>query len=283
VPRTLRISPRTVARALWLLGLHEPEDVEEIRDAWKRRVARAHPDRRSDHPEAAHRLTAAFNDARDVLERWAASGQPWPKPGPRVVSLFGADDDEDEPEADAEPRTPRRVPTADELRGERRSGLRPGDLVTRAGAESIERIRSVRAESTTAPVEVELESGETGVPSEFALASYGCPVCGHCEGPLVARPGRRPCPQCLADLGQLERSHHDATTDAVLRGIAARAREGRARGGELGDPSLRELGRERQQWLEALRRRPRDERRDALLAAFAHGFASWTGGDARWD
>src|SRR4051812_49873090 len=25
-----------------------------------------HPDRRGDHPDAAHRLTAAFNDARDV-------------------------------------------------------------------------------------------------------------------------------------------------------------------------------------------------------------------------
>jgi hypothetical protein len=281
VPRTLRTSPRAVARALWLLDLHDPVDVDEIREAWKRRVARAHPDRRSDHPEAAHRLTAAFNDARDVLERWAATGQPWPKPGPRVVSLFG-DDDEPEDEVDEEPRPPRRVPTADELRGERRSGLRPGDLVMRPGGEEIERIRSVRAESTTAPVEVELETGETGVPSDFNLASYGCPVCGHCEGPLVPRPGRRPCPQCLADLGQLERSHHDATTDTVLRGIAARAKAGRAHGAELGDAGLRELGRERQMWLEALRRRPKEERRDALLAAFAHGFASWTGGDQRW-
>src|SRR5689334_2881745 len=127
VPQTVRLSSTAVARALWLLGLTDPVSVEEIREAWKRRVARAHPDRRSDHPEAAHRLTAAFNDARDVLERWAATGQPWPRPGLRVVQFQPDEDELDEDETADEPA--RRVPTPDELRGERRSGLRPGDLV----------------------------------------------------------------------------------------------------------------------------------------------------------
>jgi len=102
-------------RALWLLGLREPEDVEEIRAAWKERVAQAHPDRRLENNEAATRLTAAFNDARDICERWAASGLPWPEPGPRVVRLWEPGDEW--PEDDRPPAPAKRVPTPEEERG----------------------------------------------------------------------------------------------------------------------------------------------------------------------
>jgi curved DNA-binding protein CbpA len=61
-----RPTARDTVRALWLLGLREPADVDEIRAAWRDRVAQAHPDRRRDNNEAATRLTAAFNDARDI-------------------------------------------------------------------------------------------------------------------------------------------------------------------------------------------------------------------------
>ena len=80
------------------------EDVEEIRAAWKERVAQAHPDRRLENNEAATRLTAAFNDARDICERWAASGLPWPEPGPRVMRLWEPGDEwpeDDRPPAPA--------------------------------------------------------------------------------------------------------------------------------------------------------------------------------------
>ena len=68
-----RRAPRTseCARALWLLGLQPPVDPDELAAAWKRRVARAHPDLHAvseQRSEAATVLTRALNDARDTLQ-----------------------------------------------------------------------------------------------------------------------------------------------------------------------------------------------------------------------
>jgi hypothetical protein len=271
-----RPTARDTVRALWLLGLREPADVEEIRSAWKQRVAQAHPDRRLENNEAATRLTAAFNDARDVCERWAESGLPWPEPGPRVVRLDSPDEDgpprDDEP--DERPEPVRRVPTADEERGERRASLRPRDRVRPAdGGDGLWRVLRVTAADTAGPVLVELEDGGTRDASELELAAYGCPVCGLCAGPAVEQPGHRPCPDCLTDLRRLERE--PGSVEAVLTALQARARRGVRIADELGDHGLGEEARERVRWSAGVRRRPREERRGALLAAFAHAFALW--------
>jgi hypothetical protein len=271
-----RPTARDTLRALWLLGLREPQDVEEIRVAWKERVAQAHPDRRLDNNEAATRLTAAFNDARDICERWAESGLPWPEPGPRVVRLWGSDDPDDEAHTDDDdrPGSPaRRVPTPDEERGERRAGLRPGDRVRAPDGDDVWRVRRVTAEATTGPIVVELEGGTERDASTLELAAYGCPVCGLCAGPAVEHPGRRPCPDCLAALTRLERE--PGSVEAVLSELQSRARRGIRIADELGDHGLGEQARERIRWSDGVRRRPREERRGALLAAFAHGFAVW--------
>jgi hypothetical protein len=261
-------------RALWLLGLREPVDVEEIRAAWKNRVAQAHPDRRLDNNEAATRLTAAFNDARDICERWAATGLPWPEPGPRVVRLYEPASDESYPDDDDEPPTPaRRVPTPEEERGERRAMLRPGDNVRPIDGDDVWRVRRVTASDTTGPVTVELEDGSTRDASTLELAAYGCPVCGLCAGPAVEHPGRRPCPDCLAALRRLERE--PGSVEQVLSELQTRARRGVRIADELSDHGLGENARERIRWSDGVRRRPREERRGALLAAFAHGFAVW--------
>jgi hypothetical protein len=273
-----RLSARRCARALWLLGLADPKDVDEVRSAWKVRVAQAHPDRRGDHPDAAHRLTAAFNDARDVCERWAATGQPWPRPsrGLQRVELWTGDEDDadDRPEP-----APRRSPSPDEARGERLCGLRPGDLVRELDAHGLPHGRVLEVRRVTATGEspvVELADGREQPASSLGLACFGCPVCGACEGPLRERMRRRPCLACLRDLQRLERERGAA--DAIADAVAMRARAGRVHADDLGDHALGELARERIRWCGALRRRPRHERSDALLAAFAHGFAVW--GDA---
>jgi hypothetical protein len=269
-----RPTARDTVRALWLLGLREPADVDEIRAAWRDRVAQAHPDRRRDNNEAATRLTAAFNDARDICERWAESGLPWPEPGPRVVRLFEQDaTDEFEPDADEPPAPPKRVPTAEEERGERRAALRPGDRVRPADGDEVWRVRRVTASDTTGPVTVELEDGRSLDASTLELAAYGCPVCGLCAGPAVEHPGRRPCPECLAALRRLERE--PGSVETVLSELQTRARRGVRIAAELSDHGLGENARERIRWSDGVRRRPREERRGALLAAFAHGFAVW--------
>ena len=106
---------------------------------------------------------------------------------------------------------------------------------------------------------VELEDGTTAAPADLVPVAYGCPVCGHCSGPAVERPALRPCPACLAELVQLERS--ERAVEPALRGIRSRARAGRATAAELGDNGLEELARERYRWAEGVGRRPREERR----------------------
>ena len=103
-----RRAPRTseCARALWLLGLQPPVDTDELAAAWKRRVARAHPDLHAvseQRSEAATVLTRALNDARDTLQSWIASGREWPQPamGGRTVPAQAAPQPEPDPPAAA--------------------------------------------------------------------------------------------------------------------------------------------------------------------------------------
>lgn len=106
-----------IARAQWLLGVDAPESTDEIRRAWKERVARTHPDRNADRAGAATRVTAAFNQARELCEWWFEAGEAWPKPMP--------------PEALRAPEPERAVRPAARTPQQNRSSFRAGDLVAR--------------------------------------------------------------------------------------------------------------------------------------------------------
>ena len=236
-----------IARAQWLLGLDAPESQEEIRRAWKERVARTHPDRNAERANAATRVTAAFNQARELCEWWLEAGEAWPKPmAPEALR-------EAEPERVVRP--PARTPE------QNRSSFRPATtLCGRCPAASPPTSPCTRC-ALLSDDRVELEDGTFAAPAELAPVAYGCPVCGLCSGPAVERPALRPCPPCLAELVQLERS--ERAVEPALRGIRSRARAGRATAAELGDSGLEEPARERFRWAEGVARRPREERRGA--------------------
>jgi hypothetical protein len=259
-----------IARAQWLLGLDAPASTEEIRNAWKERVARTHPDRNAERAGAATRVTAAFNQARELCEWWLEAGEPWPKPMPPEALRA--------PEPERVVRRPARTPE------QNRSSFRAGDLVVRVvpGREAAqESVLSVRASGPGEDGRVELEDGSSAAPSELAPVAYGCPVCGKCSGPAVERPALRPCPECLEELVRLERS--ERAVEPALRGFRSRARGGRATAAELGDSGLEELARERFRWAESVGRRPREERRGRILAAYAHAYALWAAGSTARD
>jgi hypothetical protein len=254
-----------IARAQWLLGVDAPESTDEIRRAWKERVARTHPDRNADRASAATRVTVAFNQARELCEWWLEAGEAWPKPMPPEALRT--------PEPERVVRPPARTPE------QNRSSFRAGDHVARVvpGRDPAgEPVLAVRAGETAEDGRVELEDGTTAAPADLVPVAYGCPVCGHCSGPAVERPALRPCPACLAELVQLERS--ERAVEPALRGIRSRARAGRATAAELGDNGLEELARERYRWAEGVGRRPREERRGKMLAAYAHAYALWAAG-----
>ena len=259
-----------IARAQWLLGLDAPESGEEIRRAWKERVARTHPDRNAARAGAATRVTAAFNQARELCEWWLEAGEAWPKPMPPEALRTA--------EPDRVVRPPARTPE------ENRSSFRAGDLVARVlpGRDAAaEPVLTVRASGPGEDGRVELEDGSFATPGELAPVAYGCPVCGHCSGPAVERPALRPCPPCLAELVRLERS--ERAVEPALRGIRSRARAGRAAAAQFGDSGLEELARERYRWAESVGRRPREERRGRMLAAYAHAYALWAAGTTARD
>ncbi len=251
-----------IARSQWLLGLDAPESTDEIRRAWKERVARTHPDRNATRAGAATRVTAAFNQARELCEWWLEAGEAWPKPMPPEALRT--------PEPERVVRPPARTPE------ENRSSFRAGDLVVRAvpGREPSPGARAhVHASGPGEDGRVELDDGSSAAPGELAPVAYGCPVCGKCAGPAVEQPALRPCPECLEELVRLERS--ERAVEPALRGMRSRARAGRATAAELGDSGLEELARERFRWAESVGRRPREERRGRILAAYAHAYALW--------
>ena len=209
-------------------GLTSRRSLEEIRAAWKARVAQAHPDHRPEPPGCgapAHRRVQrrarrvrALGGQRAALADRPAGGLAVGARRRRVRRRAGT------------PAPPRRQPTPEESRGERRSGLRPGDLV-RVGADAREvdelaRVLRVTAAATASPVLVELDDGRRLTAAEVEAAAYGCPVCGWCEGPAVEHARRRPCTYCLGDLRGLERGPAEA--ELVLRRMVERARTGSA-------------------------------------------------------
>ena len=251
---------RECARALWLLGLTSPEGVEEVRAAWKARVAQSHPDRRSDRPHAATRLTAAFNDARDVLERWSASGRAWPAPrrSRRDESDGGG--------------SPVRRPDARAAELLRVTGLRSGDAVRVGDRGPVRDVAGL--EVGDGGIAVTLDDGSVHHPRELVPVGYACPVCGHFEPPLEPV-RRRPCTACLRELSRLDQS--DTGVDRALGSVLARAEDAIKHARGLEGAPVMELARERAGWVRRLRRRPREERPGALLAAFAHAYALWAG------
>ena len=259
-----------IARAQWLLGLDAPESADEIRRAWKERVARTHPDRNAGRAGAATRVTAAFNQARELCEWWLEAGAAWPKPMPPEALRT--------PEPERVVRPPARTPA------QNRSSFRAGDLVARVVPERDPATGPVLAVRSSGPGEdgrVELEDGSSAAPGDLVPVGYGCPVCGNCSGPAMERPVLRPCPPCLGELVQLERS--ERAVEPALRGVRSRARAGRATASELGDHGLEELARERYRWAEGVGRRPREERRGRMLAAYAHAYALWAAGSTASD
>ena len=254
-----------IARAQWLLGVDAPETTDEIRRAWKERVARTHPDRNADRASAATRVTVAFNQARELCEWWLEAGEAWPKPMP--------------PEALRTPEPERAVKPPARTPAQNRSSFRAGDQVVRAvpGRDAASQpLHMVRCGGTAEDGRIQLDDGTTAAPADLVPVAYGCPVCGQCSGPPVERPALRPCQPCLAELVQLERS--ERAVEPALRGIRSRARAGRATAAELGDNGLEELARERYGWAEGVARRPREERRGKMLAAYAHAYALWAAG-----
>ena len=259
-----------IARAQWLLGLDAPESPEEIRRAWKERVARTHPDRNAERASAATRVTAAFNQARELCEWWLEAGEPWPKPMP-PEALRAA-----EPERVVRP--PARTPE------QNRSSFRAGDLVVRAlpGRDpAAEPVLMVRAAAGRGRSRSSWRTARSPPRPSSRRWPTAVPCAGMCSGPAVERPALRPCPPCLAELVQLERS--ERAVEPALRGIRSRARAGRATAAELGDTGLEELARERFRWAEGVARRPREERRARMLAAYAHAYALWAAGSTARD
>ena len=258
-----------IARAQWLLGLDAPESQEEIRRAWKERVARTHPDRNAERANAATRVTAAFNQARELCEWWLEAGEAWPKPmAPEALR-------EAEPERVVRP--PARTPE------QNRSSFRPGDLVVRSlpGREPAdEPLLTVRAISRRMAASSSRTARPRPRPSSCPSPT-GVPCAGSAAVPPSSGPALRPCPPCLAELVQLERS--ERAVEPALRGIRSRARAGRATAAELGDSGLEELARERYRWAEGVGRRPREERRGRMLAAYAHAYALWASGSTARD
>ena len=142
-----------IARSQWLLGLDAPESTDEIRRAWKQRVARTHPDRNATRAGAATRVTAAFNQARELCEWWLEAGEAWPKPMPPEALRA--------PEPERAVRPPARTPE------ENRSSFRAGDLVVRAvpGRDpALEHVLTIRASAPGEDGRVELDDGSSAAP-----------------------------------------------------------------------------------------------------------------------
>ena len=224
-----RPTARDTVRALWLLGLREPVDVEEIRDGL----------------EAARGPGAPRPPPRQQRGRNTADGRIQRRPG-HLRALGG---DRTALAGAGSPRacgcttrratrpSPPTTMTSPQLRRgacrrPRRSaanGAPDCDRATTCGrstATTSGASRRVTASDTTGPVTVELEDGRTVDASTLELAAYGCPVCGLCAGPAVEHPGRRPCPDCLAALRRLERE------PGVGRDRAERAADARPAGRE---------------------------------------------------
>jgi hypothetical protein len=247
------------ARALWLLGLEPPVEHDELSRAWKLRVARTHPDlhaqseRRS---EAATVLTTAINQARDTVAAWIDSGREWPAPSGRAKPA-------------RRPAPPPAEPTIC-----RHTGLRAGDLVrVRPYDGEPLAVRGTEIDPGPGVVWVLLADGSAAPAAQVRLASFGCPVCGACEGPVDGEVVTRPCGDCLRDLRRLEERPSEA--GRIRSAIEARSEGGRATARVLESEWLEHRAHERCRWARRLRGAGEDDLRAALLGAFTRAFERW--------
>lgn len=270
-----RPTRRDCARALWLLGLEPPVTHRELGAAWRARVGQAHPDRHQGdgaRREAAETLTRALNAAREVVERWIASGDDWPAP------LSGRARPPDEPRRRRPP--PPRHAGPSPLRPCAETGLVPGDRVRvwpYDGAS--ERVEWIERDAGGSVAWVRLEGGTLVRACRVRLASFSCLVCGACAGPAVADPALRPCPECLADLRRLEQAPDDA--ERIRRALEARATAGLAAARAVGDRRLEDRARSRRGWARTLEHVGSGELQRALLERFSYAFEAWAGAGAQ--
>jgi hypothetical protein len=262
-----RISDRDCSRALWLLGLSAPVTADELTAAYRARISQAHPDRHAgsaERSEAANTLTRALNDARAVVADWIGSGRDWPTAPAHAAN--GSSRPAPRPPRPADP-----VPPAPVCR---RTGLRAGDQVRVWPYDGDARtVTGTVVAGRYSPAWVVLEDGSE-VPSErIRLASFACPVCGICAGPVVEHPVVRPCPECLVDLRRLER--HAAEAGRIRSAIEARAQAGIATADGLGDERMSDRARDRRGWARRLRTAPPDDLQAALISAFTSAFDRW--------
>lgn len=261
-----------MARALWLLGLQPPVDERELARAWRSRVSQTHPDlhiasdRRS---EAATLLTTALNDARRVVGEWIESGREWPAPDGGTVTPI-------------RPRQPDPAPAEAEPEVCRRTGLRRGDLVRTwpYDQEPLE-VRRTEVEAGPGTVWVVFEDGGAERAERVRLAVYSCPVCGQCAGPERESYIVRPCPDCLADLGRLERRSSEARR--IRSAIEARSEAGRATAQGLDAEDLEQRAVDRRRWARRLREAGDEDLHAALLSAFGRAFERWAAVPTRAD
>jgi hypothetical protein len=263
------------ARALWLLGLTPPVDARELNVAWRARVARTHPDLHASTERkaaAAATLTRALNEAKETIADWIDRDLPWPDSadGPQVVRL-----DASPPEP-----WPERSPTPKVARPCPRTGLRAGDLIRTWPylADEVEVVAGTEIDDD-GPAWVVLEHGGAVRADRVRLASYSCPVCGLCAGPVGPAPMVRPCPDCLVDLRRLEA--RPAEAGRIRRAIEARAEAGLAEATALGDGIWIDRARERRRFARRLREAGPDDLHAALLAAFGRAFERWHAGAPR--
>jgi hypothetical protein len=106
------------------------------------------------------------------------------------------------------------------------------------------------------------------------LASFGCPVCGACEGPAGDPVVTRPCGDCLADLRRLDQRPADAAR--IRTAIEARSEAGRATARGLDSEWLAQRAADRGRWARRLKIAAPDDLHAALLSAFTRAFESWS-------
>ena len=258
-----RIASSEVARALWLLGLVPPVEPSELTRAWRERVARTHPDLHGDDArkaQAAELLTRALNDARAIVREWGERDEPWPEP------------------ARGRGAAPRFVPAANA------AGPGPAPICGLTGLRLGDRVRIypydgepdfVLATEPDGPgaVKVLLDSGNSEPSSRVRLASYSCPVCGACAGPVVEEPSIRPCPECLLDLRLLTRRATEAPR--IRRAIEGRAETGIAGARTIGDERLEDRATHRRRWARRLSLVDHDALHAELLTAFGRAYERW--------
>jgi len=205
-------------------------------------------------------LTRALNDARDTVAAWIETGREWPEPSMGGRRL---------------PRQPAPAARPDSATVCRRTGLRAGDRVRvwPYYADPLV-VRGTELEPGAGVVWVLLEDEQAAPSDRVRLASFGCPVCGACEGPAGEPVVTRPCGECLLDLQRLAQRPSDASR--IRSAIEARSEAGRATARVLDSEWLAQRAAERGRWARRLKMAGPDDLHAALLSAFTQAFERWS-------